>query len=377
MKHIAAVLLRGILKLLFRLFPIKKNKIIFNNFNGRGYGCNPKYIAEELLSRNLPLDKVWIANGNEKSLPEAFRQVSYGSLRQMYDTATAAVIVTNVKNDLFFIKRKSQFMIQTWHGSYTSKKIENQAPDKLSPQYLRESRKNSAQCDLFLSNSKALSDCFRNAFWCKCEILECGFPRNDIFFEDSAPVIRKVKEKLGVPESAKLVLYAPTFRDDGATDCYSLDAEGVFETLQKTGDDWRLVIRLHPNVAESASIFNYSDKVLNGSVYPDMQELLIACNILITDYSSTVFDFAVMKKPSYIFAPDYEEYQELRGLTDDFFNMPYKVCKTNEELLGLLSDYSDDGGVVAAEKFMEFYGGVDNGTAAKSVVDRILSHMKF
>ena len=377
MKHLLAIILRGTLKLIFRLFPLNKNKIIFNNFNGRGYGCNPKYIAEELRNRGLDLDIVWIAPDTDTSLPESFRRVTYGGVKQLYEVATAKVIVTNVKNDLFFIKRKSQLMIETWHGSYTSKKIEKQAPEKLSPEYLRESRKTSAQSDIFLSNSRALSRCFRDAFWCTCEILECGFPRNDIFFSPAEPIRQRVRESLGVPGDAKLVLYAPTFRDDGATDCYSLDIEGVLQTLCNRGGDWRAIIRLHPNVAETASIFTYNESVLNGSVYPDMQELLIASDILITDYSSTVFDFAVMNKPSYIFAPDYVEYQELRGLTDDFFNMPYKVCRTNAEVLAELALYTDGVGKQAAEKFMEFYGGVDNGTASKTVADRILQFMNI
>ncbi len=372
MKHFIAVLARGFFKIVFRILPLKNNKVIFNNFNGRGYGCNPKYIAEELISRSSGYDFVWIADSCEKSLPSCFRTVSYGGIKQLYETATAKVIITNVKNDLFFIKRKNQFMIQTWHGSYSSKKVEGQALDKLPKEYLKESRKNSKQCDIFISNSKALSKYYRDAFWCECEIFECGFPRNDIFFKDITPIKKQVKKKLSLSDDTKLVLYAPTFRDDGSTDCYSLDVMRVIGALSKGGEDWRLIIRLHPNVAESADIFAYTDKIINGSVYPDMQELLIASDILITDYSSTVFDFAVMRKPSYIFAPDYEEYSELRGLSDDFLKMPYRVCRTNDEIIDELSDYSEGVGQHAAEQFMEFYGGVDNGNAAKLVVDRII-----
>ena len=353
------------------LCPVKKEKILLINFNGKGYGCNPKYIAQEILSQELGCDMVWLVSNPEEEFPEKIRKVPYRSIRAFYEVATAKVIVTNVKNDLRLIKKKEQYIIQTWHGSYSSKFLEREAEGKLSPSYLKESKKNSAQTDLFLSNSRVLSQCYRDAFWCECEIMECGFPRNDMLFTWNPAEIDRIKASLGGSNHSKLVLYAPTFRDDGSCEAYSIDCVGILNILRKNGDDWKLLTRLHPNVSACDTLFPADENIINANKYPDMQELLLVSDILITDYSSTPFEFAAMQKQVYIYAPDIRQYQAVRGLKDDFFRMPYRICESNEELLGLIAQYTSKGATKEAEQFMDCFGGVDRGDASKQVVERI------
>lgn len=360
----------GILKGICFLLPIKGNKIVFSNFSGRGYGDNPKYILEEIKDRNY--DLVWLVSNLDENMPSVVRKVDPNSIKRLYEVATAKVIVTNVKDDLRLIKKKGQYIIQTWHGSYSAKRLEAEAADTLSPRYLKISKKNSAQTDLFLSNSRILSDCYRNAFWCNCEIMECGFPRNDILFSDTTLSKSKIKSALGVPEDSKLVLYAPTFRDNGDVSAYSIDYQAVIEQLRLSGENWKMLIRIHPNVAKDAKLFEYNDHIINATEYPDMQELLFVSDILITDYSSTVFEFAAMGKATYIYAPDIDEYQKMRGLKSDFFDMPYKICTTNKELLDEISTNTPDRTQQKAKEFMRLFGGVDNGTASKQVAERII-----
>lgn len=356
------------MKWVFFFAPVQENKVLFINFNGKGFGCNPKYIAKELLARQKGFDLVWLVSNMDEPFPEGIRKVRFQSRQGLYEVATAKVIVTNVKNDLHLVKKKGQYIIQTWHGSYTSKLLEKEAASTLPKHYLKESRKNSAQTDLFLSNSRVLSDCYRNAFWCNCEILESGFPRNDVLFEQNRVAARTVKAYFGVPENAKLALYAPTFRDDGSTDCYSLDCQRVLDALP---GDWYLLIRLHPNVGSAENLFAFGGRVLDATPYPDMQELLVAGDILITDYSSTVFEFAALEKPSFIYASDVEAYQKMRGLKEDFFRMPYPVCRTNGELVAQLRDFTPEKARALAARFNDFFGGVDKGDASKQVADRI------
>lgn len=361
-----------LLKTIFFFFPVKGNKVLFMNFNGRGFGCNPKYIALEILNQDLKYDLVWLVSDLKESFPMGIRKVQCDAVRAFYELATARVIVTNVKNDLRLVKKKNQYVIQTWHGSYSAKRLEREAADTLSQRYLKESRKNSKQTDLFLSNSRVLSECYRSAFWCECEIMECGFPRNDMLFPQNADEeIKRIKGLLNLPQGSRIILYAPTFRDDGSKDAYNIDCEGILGTLRKKGEDWYLLIRMHPNVGDIKDQFVFDRYVINATPYPDMQDLLLAGDILITDYSSTVFEFAAMKKPTFIYAPDVEEYQKMRGLKEDFFRMPYPVCRTNAELLTQLSGYSLCAGREAAQRFMEFFGSVDRGDASQQVVERI------
>ncbi len=361
----------AVAKTFFYFFPVSSQKIVFINFNGKGFGCNPKYIALELLSRGRDYDMVWLVDSMNAEMPERIRKVRYSGLRALYEIATARVIVTNVKNDLRLIKKKKQYIIQTWHASFAAKEVEASSADKLSPEYIRQSRKNSAQTDLFLSNSRIMSQSYREDFWCRCEIYECGYPRNDVLFSQTPDSIRQIRERIGIPSDYSLALYAPTFRDDGSLDAYNIDCLGILNTLNHTGRKWKLLTRLHPNVSARKDLFPEHEDIVDASGYPDMQELLVAGDILITDYSSTVYEFAAMNKQSYIYAPDLEEYDRLRGLTPAFFRLPYKICRTNGELLKEMESYSPEKAKESAGQFMDMVGGVDDGRASRRVAERI------
>lgn len=357
--------------LLFYFCPVQQNKIVFNNFNGRGYGDNPKYIAEELMKQGNQYDLVWLVSDLSAPLPPGVRPVKAHGVRRLYEMATAKVIVANVKNELRLIKKKKQFVIQTWHGSYSSKRLERAAADTLSAAYLRESRKNSRQTDLFLSNSRVLSDCYREDFWCDCEILECGFPRNDILFADGSAARKRVCQALGVPETCKLVMYAPTFRDDGSVAGYGLDCQGVVKTLEKDGNDWRLLVRMHPNVPVYQNLFTFNSQVVDATAYPDMQELLVAADVLITDYSSTVFEFAAMNKAVFLFVSDMASYRKSRGLLPTFDQIPYPHCEDNASLLDTIANSTEASVRAEARQFIETFGSVDKGDASAQVARRI------
>ena len=132
-----------------------------------------------------------------------------------------------------------------------------------------------------------------------------------------------------------------------------------------------MLIRIHPNATKDAKLFEYNDNIINATAYPDMQELLFVSDMLITDYSSTVFEFAAMSKATYIYAPDIDEYQKMRGLKSNFFDMPYKICTTNKELLDEISINTPDRARQRANEFMALFGGFDDGTASKQVAERI------
>lgn len=352
--------------------PTDYSKIVFINFEGKGYGDNPKYIAEELKKSNKDIEFVWFVENSTVELPDGIKGVKYQSLSALIQLATARIIVTNTKRDLRIYKKSSQKVIQTWHGSCSFKYIESDAIDTLPSSYIRESIKNSKQTDLFLSSSKNQTDEYKRAFWCESEILEVGLPRNDLFFKADDKFIEEIKKKAGIKSDVKIALYAPTFRDDGSTECYDIDLNKMLKKLKETGNDWLVLIRMHPKAKGIISSNVFSEEILDATSYPDMQELLLIADLLITDYSSTIYDFALMRKPILLYTPDIIEYQRLRGLKNEYFDLPWKKNKSTDALIDEIEN-SLRRGKEYANRFMDLYGSFDEGRASNLVASKILS----
>lgn len=357
---------------LLQWLPASRQKIVFNNFHGKGYGDSPKYIAEEIIRQGLPYDLVWLVNDMNMSFPPGIRKVSLQSARSSYELSTARVIVSNVKVALPYCKKKSQYYIQTWHGSMAFKAIEKDAIDKLQPQYVKESIEDSKHIDLFLSSNSVQTQEIQSAFWYDGEIFESGSPRNDMLFKGD-DVKNRIKQGLGLRPDTKVVLYAPTFRDDFRMDVYNLNLLEMCSRLgNRLGGNWIALARLHPNVMGACPIV-CSDRVLNVSSYPDMQELLLIADVLVTDYSTIIYDEVIMDKLVLLYAPDLDDYKTNRGLKQIYFDLPTRICQTSDDLC----DYIDeiDVGQYHAElrRFLDSIKVFDDGHASERVVKRIAS----
>ena len=355
---------------LLRWLPVNRHKIVLNNFQGRGYGDSPKYIAEEIIRQKLPYDLVWLVADLNMELPSGIRKVKLQSVRASYELSTAKVIISNVKVALPYHKKRSQFYIQTWHGSMAFKAIEKDAQEKLNPNYLKETIADSKQINLFLSCNSVQTQEIQTIFWYDGEIFESGSPRNDMLYK---PIQYKdaVKRKLGMEPSTKVVLYAPTFRDDFRTDVYNLDLALVSKSLSdRLGGEWRILVRLHPNVMKENIVKLTSDSI-DVTSYPDMQELLLVADVLITDYSTIIYDMAIMRKIILLYAPDLDDYKNNRGLKPIYFNLPSRINQSNDELLEYISDLDLVAYQKRLEKFVSTIRIFDDGNASKRVVDRI------
>lgn len=356
-------------------YPLRlsKKKVVFRNFGGKGFSDNPKYIAEEILKRGYNYDIVWLVDGDYDDIPKQIRRVKNSTLRSAYELSTANVIVINTKDALCCFKKEKQYLIQTWHATFGPKYAEKDAQTILPAYYIKDSIENSAETDLFLSPCKLQTEEYRHAFWCKCEIMPSGIPRNDIYFNYNSAQISSVKKKLGVPGGAKLLIYAPTFRDDHSTDVYSLlDFARIRKFLEERfGGDWYVLIRLHPGIQFDVNFkFDFNDHIINVSGYSDIQELLIASSLLITDYSSIMFDFYLLKKPVFLFTPDVDS-PSIRGLRPMFYEFPFLHCKTQEELLDAISTFREKDYQDKVMEFEERFHSYDDGHAAERVVNRI------
>ena len=328
-------------KAICKTTPIQNNRIVFDSYNGRGYSDSPKAICEVLLHSGEDLDLVWLCRDEEaeKTLPEGVRAVPNHGMKKLKALASAKVWVDNCRK-YENIKRKGQIYLQTWHG-FTLKKLEQDVESKLDPAYVKACKTDSAQCDAFISGSGFMTKLYREKFWYKGAVLNTGTPRNDIFYRNHAEFRQKVCKALGLPEDRKLALYAPTFRDDHSTDAYRLDAEMVRRKCEENfKGEWSVLIRLHPNVAaQSADLFAYDgDRLVDATAYPDMQELLCAAGLLITDYSSSMFDYALTGKPIVQFATDIEAYQKGRDFYFPLDSLPFPLARSNEELETILTD---------------------------------------
>ncbi len=362
------------MKIMGKLF-FNRKKIVFNNFAGRGYGDNPKYVASELLERQLGYDCVWIVRkGTNYSFPEGVRTVTLGTWKEMFELATASVWVDNNRKAGYVYKSPKQRYIQLWHGFYPLKKMEKDAEKQLDPGYVKMAIHDGSITDLMVSGCKARTQIYKTSFWYDGEIRECGTPRNDVFFQkiDYRKIIGNF---FGIGEHTHLLLYAPTFRDDLSVEAYNIDFERVLIALSKRfGGEWCVMVRLHPAVREKSGFINYSDNIIDASAYDDIQELFAACDMLISDYSDCMFEFSLTYKPVLLYAADLEAYTHGRSFYYDIRELPYQLTESNDELMEAIEEFNEDDYKKRLKAFFDKIDVLEKGTASKTIVDYIIKH---
>jgi CDP-glycerol glycerophosphotransferase len=364
---------KGFILLLTHIFiklPIKKNKIVMANFNGNGFGCNLKYIAEEIIRQNLNYDIVWLIKKELKEsveIPSPIRMVEFRSIRHYYELATAKIWIDNERKSIYTPKRKEQYYIQTWHGVVALKQIEKDVEKQLPSHYIAKAKNDSKMIDLLISNSEVHTDLFKRAFWYEGEILEIGAPRSEILV-NRHDISKKVLSYFNF-KGKNILLYAPTFRDKAGTEVYNIDFDRLLKALEKKyGGDWIILVRLHPDVSTKVNFFEYNKKVFNATDYEDMNELLSVSDILITDYSSCMFDFSITKKPIFLYAPDITEYIEERNFYFDIHSLPYPLAENNDQLQRLIEGYDKSSYLKELNVFLNELGIFDSiGASAKIV----------
>ncbi|MBG9444260.1 CDP-glycerol glycerophosphotransferase family protein [Cytobacillus firmus] len=357
------------------LFPLKKNKIVICNYTGKGYGDNGKSLSEEILSQGSNYDIVWLLKKeliNKSKFPPQIRIVQYGSLRGLYELATAKIWIDNCRKTFYPPKRSEQFYIQTWHGGIALKKVEKDAESKLDSAYVEYAKRDSEMADIFISNSKFCTDMYRSAFWYENKIIECGSPRCDSLINKSNTVKEKVKNHFKISNDVRILLYAPTFRANGSTAAYGIDFNKLCKVLEgKFGGKWCILIRLHPNVSSKGNFMDYSSHIINATNYDDMYELLASSDILITDYSSTMFEFSFTKKPVFLYTSDIDAYIKDRNFYFDLKSLPYPVAENNLELFTVLREFNESEYLVKLNKFLIGLGVYEEGNASTKIVEVI------
>lgn len=325
------------------------NKVVIRSFEGKKYGDNPQYIVEELLKIDKDTDIVWIKNEKyDYQLPEGVRCVPDRGLQKFYEYFTAKVWIDTHRINRFLIKRKGQLYIETWHGGLGIKKIDGDV-DKFKQirKLMNEIKKMCDMADVFISNSDHLTRVYRSAFSYKGKIWKCGYPKNDILVNGDNKAIDKVRAYFGLPRNAKILLYAPTFRDKNRfrgfdQNLYDIDFDRVHAALvEKTRCNWYILQRHHPFLLKrnKANIIN-SSHVMNANQYPDMQELILSADAFISDYSSCIFDAALRLIPCFTYAKDFEEYKGDRGVYYEMEELPFPYSRNNDELVDNIKKFN-------------------------------------
>ena len=353
---------------------INDRKIVFSSFRGMGFCDSPKYIYLEMDRRNLDFEYVWIAkNVYINQFPKNITVVPYNSLRAIKELATAHIWIDNCRKEVYVRKRRGQLYINTWHNGMSLKRVERAAETSLSKGYLKRAKNDSKMVDVFLSNSQFSTNRYKKYFWYNGTILETGLPRNDILFKDTTIVKNNVKKYFNIAQSKKILLYAPTFRKNFNMDKYVYDFDIIIDSISKKfGGEWIVLFHLHPNVAEEVlPISKYSEKIINATFYPDFQELIVASDILITDYSSVMFEFSIIQKPVFLLMTDIDEYIKDRNFAMPLESLPYSKNTTIEEMIDNITRFNTKDYYRKIKKFFCTNIFFEEGHASENIVNFI------
>lgn len=362
---------------------VKENRILLDNFGGRGFGDNPGYIAKSLHEIAPELEMVWLVdNFLDDDFPSYITPVPIDSIKGLYMRASSRVWIDNIRHLHPVRKKKGQLYLQTWHAPFSPKCVEKDAQDRLGDKYVKQAKYDGTITDGILANSKLQENQYRRAFWLgkNAEILRFGLPRNDVLArcKNNKEAQKIARQKLKMREDTFYVLYAPTFRDDYSTKGYEIDFEKVKNAFQCTQKkNCKIIIRLHPNAAFQKKKINYSEDVIDGTDYPNMQELSIACDAVISDYSTSIFDFALLEKPAFICALDLYDYEKKRGLLTEFYKFPFPMARSSKELISIIEHFDSSEYNKKVNNYFSKYPIYDSGNAAKLTAEWILKKINM
>lgn len=362
----------------------QKNKVVFVVYQGQ-YTCNAKYITEELLKRRqngADIDIVWlmnkktIENRETSDIPDGVRLVIKGSAEAVYELMTARIWVDNALNCLWKIipRKKDQIYLNTWHGSLGIKRL-----DTYNPPYWRFIAKLSRKrISYMITNSDFENTVFEESYWKGTPKIMLGHARNDMFFDEEwmTELKKKVCSYYDIDGDAHILLYAPTFRSDKDTQPFDIDYARLYEALtEKYPGKWKLMLRYHFHNRKQND-FGEADYIINATDYPDIQELMAAADIGVTDYSSWIYDFMLTGRPCFIYASDLEEYNEDRGFYYKLETTPFMIAENTKQLCSNIKNF--DGSVYRnrLDEFIKGKGCMEDGRASARIADMMMGYLE-
>ena len=379
-KHLAKLGIKSIIRIclcVFWILPIKRNRIVFESFIGKQINCNPYYIYKRLKQSKEKYEFIWVVR-KETPKPQDMENVEYvvfNSFAYVIALLTARVIISNAGLPFYVPFRKKQILIDTWHGGGAYKRIGSQENN-----YKRDfcrmvtTKREAKNTTYFLSSSKMFTSFMAESnFVIKSKYLPFGMPRNDIFFDKKKcnQINQTIRKQFNIDLDAFVVLFAPTFRgaaNNAVFDC-DLDVNLLKNSCQKRFQrETKVFFRGHHTFNNK---FHFSDFDFDVSKYNDMQELLCMADMLITDYSSSMWDFSFTKKPCFLFTPDIDLFLQNRGFYTSPETWGFPIAKTNNELSEKIINFDEKSFAQSMDMHHINLGNYENGKATEKVCNLI------
>lgn len=362
-------------KLQYRPQAVSKlrDAVLFESFQGKVIGDSSLDIFKELSSRRTDLEFIWTVGPNTKT-PEGSRAVLHGSREWLQAIATSKYLVNNTNFPWYFRKVQGQIYLQTWHGTPLKRLGRDIENNHLTKSYLDTMDREATYWNYLISPSPYCTEIFPGAFNYSGEIIETGYPRNDRLTKTTSVERQAIREKIGIDDpSTIVVMYAPTWRD------YNRSATGNWQSVNFMDENielpsgFKMIYRGHTNT-HSAHKNSVAGRAIDVTMYPDVTELYLAADVMITDFSSVMFDYTVTGKPILFLAPDLEKYRAERGFYFDFENTsPGPILTSDREVLQALGriDQVSKLHETRYRAWQAKFNGLEDGNSSKRVVDRV------
>lgn len=359
-------IMRMIQVLLFWL-PVKKNRVMISIHDRKGFTCNPKYIVKKLVEMyGDKLEIIWATMHPNtcKEIEELGVKVIKSSTKQHFlSYLRTRFFITNDSFPAWALHRWNQKWMNTWHAGMNYKHIgyDYLAPTSSIATKLFTLR--NRQPDFYLSGSGFFTEDTSKSFRMNEKVfVPTGLPRNDVFFEDQKPIADKIRKHYKIDADKHMVIFAPTFRRGMKSDTYGMEFDKVCKALhERFGGEWIMLFRNHNFVIGKQKYTG----TIDVSAYPDMQELMCAADVLISDYSSCLYDFCMTKRPAFVYAPDLENYKTNdRSFAYPLEKWPYPISQSNDELVEKIKSFDEKDFHKKVKAHLQDAKAYDNGTAS-------------
>lgn len=364
-----------------KMVPVKKNRVMLVNDLSRKYAGNPKFVGEG-LQRLYPGKFEILVSVNDPSAythleKKGIKVVKFNSPAYFFNSLTCKVFLTNSGGFSYLPMRRSQYVINTWHGGGAYKKCGTDMYND-SKMFCKDLRLQGDHTSLFLSSCGRFTDVVSKSMLVPKEVFwGIGMPRNDVIIHGDEELRQAVREKIGLKEDEKLILFAPTYRKindsyfkDSIAIAYGVDTKRVCAAMeQRFGGKWRFAMRYHPCVVNRGDMEDIG--VLDLTDYEDMQELLLAADAMINDFSSSMWDFMLTGRPSFLFAVDLDHYVATTAVYTPVSEWPFPQSVNNDELEKNILEFDEEKYAAACKRHYEALGGCETGRATELVCQRI------
>jgi len=370
--------------------PYDNTTIIFESFGGRQVSDSPYAIYKVFKTLYPGINMIWSIDRSQKKFCKE-NQIAYVIRRTnkwVRVLEKSQFWISNARFPTWVKKPNYVTYIQTWHGTPLKKlglDIENVSmPGTTTVKYHKNFVREANRWDALVSPNDYSTQIFRSAFGFNNQILKIGYPRNDELINTQPEDIDAIKEQLGIPLDKKVVMYAPTYRDNQFAEKgkYTFELPFDLDDFRKSfGDDTVLILRMHYLISNALDISDYSDFVYDYSNYPNISDLYLVSDLLITDYSSVFFDYAYLKRPILFYPYDYHLYkEELRGFYLNYEkDLPGKIAENSKQLLAEINHALAHPDMSANEKFMNFYNrfcAINDGLSSLKVVNYVMHQIE-